>query len=56
MGNLMKGIKVAAYLTEIIVAGSVIIELVEKYGSRKKKKTGTAASVSVADPATEDNG
>lgn len=53
----MKGIKVAAYLAEIIVAGSVIIELVEKYGSRKKKKkTGTAASVSVADPATEDNG
>jgi len=52
----MKGIKVAAYLAEIIVAGSVIIELVEKYGSRKKKKTKTATSVSVADPATEDNG
>lgn len=52
----MKGIKVAAYLAEIIVAGSVIIELVEKYGSRKKKKTKTATGVSVADPATEDNG
>lgn len=52
----MKGIKVAAYLAEIIVAGSVIIELVEKYGSRKKKKTKTATGASVADPATEDNG
>ena len=52
----MKGIKVAAYLAEIIVAGSVIIELVEKYGGRKKKKTGTATGASVADPATEDNG
>ena len=31
MGNLMKGLKVAAYVAEIIVAGSVVIELAEKY-------------------------
>ena len=29
MGNLMKGLKVAAYVAEIIVAGSVVIELAE---------------------------
>ena len=56
MGNLMKGIKIAAYLAEIIVAGSVIIELVEKYGSRRKKKYKTATGASGADTATEDNG
>lgn len=56
MGNLMKGIKIAAYVAEIIVAGSVIVELVEKYGGRKKKKTGTATSASVAGDATDDNG
>ena len=31
MGNLIKGLKVAAYVAEIIVAGSVVIELAEKY-------------------------
>lgn len=57
MGNLMKGIKVAAYVAEIIVASSVIVELVEKYGGRKKKKDGTATSVSAAGQvAAEDNG
>jgi hypothetical protein len=57
MGNLMKGIKIAAYVAEIIVASSVIIELVEKYGGRKKKKNGTATSVSAAGHVVaEDNG
>ena len=32
MGNLIEGLKVAAYVAEIIVAGSVVIELAEKYG------------------------
>ena len=31
MGNLMKGLKAAAYVAEIIVAGSVVIELAENY-------------------------
>lgn len=30
----MKGIRIAAYIAEIIVAGSTIVELVEKYGGR----------------------
>lgn len=55
MGNLMKGIKIAAYVAEIIVAGSVIIELVEKYGGRKKKAE-TATSAPAADKAADNNG
>ena len=31
MKHLMKGIRIAAYIAEIIVAGSTIVELVEKY-------------------------
>ena len=38
MKHLMKGIRIAAYIAEIIVAGSTIVELVEKYGSKRKKK------------------
>ena len=52
MGNLMKGIKIAAYVAEIIVAGSVVIELVEKYGSRSKKKS-AASKVAVDNAGTE---
>ena len=43
MEKLIKGIKIAAHVAEIITAGSVIIELVGKYGSKRKKKP--AASV-----------
>ena len=35
----MKGIRIAAYIAEIIVAGSTIVELVEKYGGRSKSAT-----------------
>ena len=38
MGKLMKGIRIAANVAEIIVASSVIVELVEKYGGKEKKK------------------
>lgn len=41
MGNLMKGLKIAAYVAEIIVASSVVIELAEKYCG-KKDKTATS--------------
>ncbi len=34
MGNLVKALKIAANVAEIIVAGSVLIELAEKYGGR----------------------
>ena len=33
MGNLVKALKIAANVAEIIVAGSVLIELAEKYGA-----------------------
>ena len=51
MGNLIKGLKVAAYVAEIIVAGSVVIELAEKYCG-KKRKTATS-KVKAVDAATE---
>ena len=35
----MKGIRIAAYIAEIIVAGSTIVELVEKYSGRSKRKS-----------------
>ena len=37
MKHLMKGIRIAAYIAEIIVAGSTIVELVEKYSGRSKR-------------------
>ena len=52
MGNLIKGLKVAAYVAEIIVAGSVVIELAEKYGKFGKKKIATS-KVKAVDAATE---
>lgn len=52
MGNLMKGLKVAAYVAEIIVAGSVVIELAEKYGSRSKKSA-ASKKVDAGDATTE---
>lgn len=49
MGNLIKGLKVAAYVAEIIVAGSVVIELAEKYcGKKKKAATGEVKAVDAA--------
>lgn len=38
MGNLVKALKIAANVAEIIVAGSILIELAEKYGGRLGKK------------------
>lgn len=42
MKHLMKGIRIAAYIAEIIVAGSTIVELVEKYSGRSKRKSATS--------------
>ena len=38
----MKGIRIAAYVAEVVIASSVVIELVEKYGGRFKKKNATS--------------
>ena len=43
MGKIVEGLKIAAYVAEVVVAGSVVIELVSKWNERRKLKT--AASV-----------
>ena len=53
MGNLIKGLKVAAYVAEIIVAGSVLIELAEKYGGRLGKKKSATGKVATDTVVTE---
>ena len=53
MGNLIKGLKVAAYVAEIIVAGSVVIELAEKYSGTFGKKKIATGEVKAVDAATE---
>ena len=53
MGNLIKGLKVAAYVAEIIVAGSVVIELAEKYCGKFGKKKIATGEVKAVDSATE---
>ena len=54
MKHLMKGIRIAAYNAEIIVAGSTIVELVEKHGSKRKKKD-AASKVDTGNVATENS-
>ena len=53
MGKLIKGIKIAAWGAEIIVASSVIVEFAEKYGSKKKKKEDAAGKVGTDNVTTE---
>ena len=53
MGHLIKGLKVAAYVAEIIVAGSVVIELAEKYCGKFGKKKIATGEVKAVDAATE---
>ena len=49
----LKGLKVAAYVAEIIVAGSVVIELAEKYCGKFGKKKIATGEVKAVDAATE---
>ena len=53
MGNLIKGLKVAAYVAEIIVAGSVVIELAEKYCCNISQKKIATGEVKAVDASTE---
>lgn len=39
MGKLIKGIKIAAWIAEIIVASSVIVEFAEKYSGKSKNRS-----------------
>ena len=42
MGKLVEGLKIAAYVAEVVMASAVVIELIGKCGDRTKVK---AASV-----------
>ena len=53
MGNLVKALKIAANVAEIIVAGSVVIELAEKYSGKFGKKKIATGEVKAVDAATE---
>lgn len=46
----IKILKVAAYVSEVIVASSIVMEMIEKFRSRKADPT-----LAVANPATPDN-
>ena len=52
MGNLVKALKIAANVAEI-VAGSVLIELAEKYGGRLGKKKSATSKVATDTVAAE---
>ncbi|WP_164835519.1 hypothetical protein [Bacteroides gallinarum] len=53
MGKLMKGIRIAAYVAEFFIASSVVIELVEKYGGRYRRKSAAGKKVDAGDATTE---
>lgn len=50
MDKCIKILKVAAYVSEVIVASSIVIEMIDKFRSRKAEPT-----LAVANPATPDN-
>lgn len=53
MGKLVEGIKVAAYVAEIVMASAVVIELVGKCGGKAKVKTASVETGAGKAPETE---
>ena len=53
MGNLIKGLKVAAYVAEIILSVLVVIKLAAKYSGKFGKKKIATGEVKAVDAATE---
>lgn len=53
MGKLVEGIKVAAYVAEIVMASAVVIELVGKCGGRAKVKAASVETGAGEAPETE---
>ena len=53
MGKLVKVLKISACLSEIIIASSVVIELMEKYGGRYRRKSAAGKKVDAGDTTTE---
>mgnify|MGYP003492324562 FL=1 len=52
---MVKAWKIAASVAEIIVAGSVLIGLAEKYGGRLGKKKSATGKVEAVDAAVTEN-
>lgn len=52
MGKIVEGIKIAAYVAEVVVAGSAVIELVSKWNERRKLKSAVRVKA-VAEEAAE---
>ena len=53
MGKLVEGLKIGAYIAEIVMASAVIIELVGKCGGRAKVKAASVETGAGKAPETE---
>lgn len=53
MGKIVEGIKVAAYVAEIVMASAVVIELVGKCSGKSKVKAASAKTGAGEAPETE---
>ena len=54
MGKIVEGIKIAAYVAEVVVAGSVVIELVSKWNERRKLKSAVRVKAAAEEVAETD--
>ena len=53
MGKLVEGIKIAAYVAEIVMASAVIIELIGRCGGKSKVKAASVGTGAGEAPETE---
>lgn len=53
MGKLVEGLKIGAYIAEIVMASAVIIELVGKCGGKSKVKAASVETGAGEAPETE---
>lgn len=53
MGKLVEGIKIGAYIAEIVMASAVVIELVGKCGGKSKMKIASVETGAGEAPETE---
>ena len=54
MGKTVEGIKVAAKVAEIIMAGSIVVELVSKWNERRKLKAAAGVETAADETAETD--
>ena len=53
MGKIVEGLKIAAYVAEIVMASTLLIELVGKCGGRTKVKTASVETGAGEAPETD---